>query len=163
MNKGFNLLYILGIIFFLFIISWYMPFSYKIYDSSIFLKLDLFLVFLFIQSFIIKRFKLILLGFLIGFLNDMDLESNLVGINSFLIPILCYFLSFLKFNSSNWDINIKLAYSSIIIIVYSLSKFFFYGWSIGFFDIISIIINSIIVLVVVFSIDRYYYKGRLIH
>ena len=162
MNRWLDSLYILFFVYLLFIISWYMPFSYKIYGSSISVKLDLFLVFLLVQSFIIERFKLIILGFLIGFLIDMDLESNLIGINSFLIPIVCYFLGFLKFNSNNWDISIKAGYSTIIMIIYSILKFFFYGWGISFFDIVSIIINSFLVLVVLFSINRYYYKGRLI-
>ena len=140
-----------------------MPFSYKIGESSIFVKLDLFLLFLLIQSLLIKRFQLLVVGFFLGFFIDLDLESNLIGINSFLIPIMCYFLGFLKFNSNNWEFRIKIIYLLFVLIVYSSIKFLFYGWGINFFDIISIIINSVLVALVFLSIDRYYYKGRLIN
>ena len=161
MIKNLNFLYLSIIIFALFIVSWYMPFSYKIYDSSIFIKLDVFLLFLLIQAFIVARFKLIIIGFLIGFLIDIDIESNLVGINSFLMPIVSYFLGFLKLNSSNWDLKIKIIYSMIIIFMLSIFKFLFYGWFISFFDIVSIIINSGLILIVFLSINRFYYKGKL--
>ena len=161
MIKRLNFLYLPITVFALFIISWYMPFSYKIYNSSVFIKLDIFLLFLLVSAFITSRFYLILIGFLIGFLIDMDIESNLIGINSFLIPIVCYYLGFLKLNSSNWDLRIKTVYSMIILILCSIFKFFFYGWSMTFFDILSIIINSGLILIVFLSINRFYYKGEL--
>ena len=163
MTKSLDFLYAPFIVFALFIASWYMPFSYKLYNSSIFIKLDVFLLFLLVQVFIVPRFKLIVIGFLVGFLIDIDIESNLVGINSFLISIVCYLLGFLRFNSSNWDLNIKIAYSMIVLSIYSILKFLFYGWSMGFLDIISIIINSGLVLIVFLSINKFYYKGRLVN
>ena len=161
MIKNLNFLYMTISIFALFIISWYMPFSYKIYNSSIFIKLDIFLLFLLIQAFVVLRFKLILIGFLMGFFIDMDMESNLIGVNSFLMPIVCYFLGFLKLNSSNWDLKIKIIYSMIILFMLSIIKFLFYGWTISFVDIISIMINSGLILIAFLSIDRFYYKGKL--
>ena len=163
MIKNLNFLYTPAILYILFIVSWYMPFNYKIYNSSIFIKLDVFLLFLLIHSFIFSRFKLVIVGFLLGFLIDIDIESNLIGINSFLIPIACYFLGFLKFNLNNWDLNIKVMYSMFIIIIYSIIKFFFYGWDIGVFDIVSIIINSILIIAIFLSVNKLYYKGRLIN
>ena len=162
MIKNLKFLYTPAIIFILFIASWYMPFTYKIYNSSVFIKLDVFLLFLLVQSFIVSRFRLIITGIMTGFLIDIDIESNLLGINSFLIPLLCYFLGFLKFNLNNWDLRIKAIYSIIVMIFYSILKVLFYGWAIGFFDIISIIINAILVFIVFLSIDKYYYRGRLI-
>ena len=63
-----------------------------------------------IQSFIIDRFKLIFLGFFIGFLIDIDNEISLIGVNSFLMPISCYFLGFVRLNSSNWETHTKIIY-----------------------------------------------------
>ena len=163
MNKVLDLLYLFASVILLFIVSWYMPFNYKIYDSSIFVKLDLFMLFLLFQSFIDTRFKLILIGFLIGFLNDVDLESNFLGINSFLNPILCYFLGFLRLNSSNWDLNFKAIYCMALMITYAVIKFSLYDWGMNFFDVISIVFNAVLVLFTILSIDRYYYKGRLIN
>ena len=99
---------------------------------------------------------------LFNFLIDIDLDPNLIGINSFLTPIICYFLGFLKLNLNNWELRIKIIYLIIILIIYSSTKFLFYGWTITFFDVISIIINSLLVLFVLLSINRYYYKGKLI-
>jgi len=163
MIKNLKFLYTPAIIFILFIASWYMPFTYKIYNSSVFIKLDVFLLFLLVQSFVISRFRLIITGIMIGFLIDIDIESNLLGINSFLIPLLCYFLGFLKFNLNNWDLNIKVTYSILIMAAYSIVKFLFYGWHINFPDIFSIILNSILVTIVLLSINKFYYKGRLIN
>ena len=140
-----------------------MPFNYKIYNSSVFIKLDVFLLFLLIHSFIFSRFKLVIVGFLLGFLIDIDIESNLIGINSFLIPIACYFLGFLKFNLNNWDLNIKAMYAMVVINIYSILKIFFYGWHLSFFDIVSIVINSILIIAIFLSVNKLYYKGRLIN
>ena len=105
MNFYSNIFFIFIQIYFIFIVSWYMPFSYTMKGSSLSLSIDLFLLYILIQSLLLTRPLLILLGLFLGFLIDIDLESNLIGINSFLIPILCYFLGFLKLNSNNWNFN----------------------------------------------------------
>ena len=70
MNKIVNLVFLLFQVFMLFIISWYMPFSYTVPNSSISIMLDLFYLYLIIQSLIRKRIEMVYLGFLMGFLFD---------------------------------------------------------------------------------------------
>ena len=162
MNRFLKIFYNIAIIYILFIISWYMPFSYKLANSSIFLKLDFFLIYIIIQALIWNRFDIILFGFIIGFLMDLDMESNLIGLNSFFIPIVSYFLGFLKLNSSNWNIKFKFIYLSIIVFIYFCFKFIFYQWHLNFLDFISIIMNSILVIGCFISINKYFYKNKLI-
>ena len=99
LNKGLivlNLFRVLAQIYLIFIISWYMPFYYKISNSSVLINLDLIILFLTIQSITMKRYQLIMLGLLLGFLIDLDLEQNLIGLNSFFFSLFCYFLGFIK-------------------------------------------------------------------
>ena len=117
MIKILKSIYILMTIYVLFIAMWYMPFSYSIKNSNVNISLDLFFFYLLVQSFIIDRFKLIVLGFLIGFFIDIDNEISLIGVNSFLMPISCYFLGFVRLNSSNWETHKKLIYIIFVLII----------------------------------------------
>ena len=149
-------------IYLIFIISWYMPFYFKFPNSSLLINLDLLVLFLTIQSFFIKRYQLIILGLFLGFLIDIDLEQKLLGFNSFFIPFFCYFLGFIKIHSNNWTFKIKIAYLFVIYFVMFLNKIIFYSYQFNFHDFISISINSIMIILVLLSIDKLYYKGRII-
>ena len=81
LNKILSILSIVKItvqIYLIFIISWYVPFYFKFSNSSLLISLDLLIVFLTIQSLIIKRYQLVFLGLLLGFLIDIDLEDKLI-------------------------------------------------------------------------------------
>ena len=148
-------------IYILFIMTWYMPFSYTVKNSNMSLALDLFFLYLLIQSLLLSRTKLIFIGLLIGFFMDIDGEASFIGINSFLIPIMCYFLGFLKLNSNNWDIYTKIIYLvTIFTLVYS-AKVLFYQWYI-LPNLIPVIVNPIIILAAFLSINIFYYKKQLI-
>ena len=58
-------------IYILFIMTWYMPFSYTVKNSNMSLALDLFFLYLLIQSLLLSRTKLIFIGLLIGFFMDI--------------------------------------------------------------------------------------------
>ena len=158
MKKIQNIIFVFFQVYFIFIISWYMPFSYTLKGASLSLSVDLFLLYILIQSLVLRRFILILLGLFIGFLIDIDLESNLIGINSFLMPILCYFLGFLKLNSNNWKLNIKIIYLVSNLIIFHFSKFLFYQWTLNFPSLISVIINSLLILIALLSINKYFIR-----
>ena len=153
-------IYMLLMIYMLFIAMWYMPFSYSLKASNINIALDLFFLYLLVQSFIIDRFKLIFLGFFIGFLIDIDNEISLIGVNSFLMPISCYFLGFVRLNSSNWEIHTKIIYIIFVLAISYSIKGFFYQWAI-IPNIIPIILNSILIVFTFLSINRFYYKKQL--
>ena len=139
-----------------------MPFYFKLENSSLLINLDLILLYLTIQSIFIERHKLILLGFLIGFLIDIDIEQKLIGLNSFIIPIGCYFLGFIRIHKNNWNFNIKIFYLLSIYCIMFFNKFLFYGYGFNFYDFLSIIINSSFIIIILLSINRFYYKGKLI-
>ena len=160
MIKFLKLIFSLVKIYMLFIAMWYMPFSYHFKGSDISIALDLFFLYLLVQSFMINRFQLIFLGFLIGFLMDLDSEVSLIGVNSFLMPISCYFLGFVKLNSSNWEKYTKITYIIFVLVVSYAIKGFFYQWSI-IPNIIPIIINSTFVMLALLSINQFYYQKQL--
>ena len=148
-------------IYILFIMTWYMPFSYTVKNSNMSLALDLFFLYLLIQSLLLSRTKLIFIGLLIGFFMDIDGEASFIGINSFLRPIMCYFLGFLKLNSNNWDIYTKIIYLvTIFTLVYS-AKVLFYQWYI-LPNLLPVIVNPIIILAAFLSINIFYYRKQLI-
>ena len=160
MIKILKLFYLFLKIYMLFIAIWYMPFSYLLKGSDIYIALDLFFLYILIQSFMINRVQLIFLGFLIGFLMDIDNEGSLIGVNSFLMPISCYFLGFVRLNSSNWETYIKVIYITIVLIISYSIKGFFYQWSI-ILNIVPITINSVLISSVFLSINQFYYKKQL--
>ncbi len=166
LNKGLivlNLFRVLAQIYLIFIISWYMPFYYKISNSSVLINLDLIILFLTIQSITMKRYQLIMLGLLLGFLIDLDLEQNLIGLNSFFFSLFCYFLGLIKIHADNWTFKIKIMYLFSIYFLMFFNKFIFYSYQFNFYDFISISINSCLVLLVFLSVDRFYYKKRVIY
>ena len=154
-------IYIVFKIYILFIMTWYMPFSYIVQSSNISLSLDLFFLYLIIQSILLSRVKLIFIGFLIGFFMDIDGEGSFIGINSFLIPAMCYFLGFLKLNSNNWDLYTKIVYLVVVCVLSYTAKVLFYQWDL-LANIIPIVINSIIIIMAFLSINVFYYKRQLI-
>ena len=157
-----NMFRIYAQIYLIFIFSWYLPFYYKISNSSVLINLDLIILFLTIQSINMKRYQLIILGLFIGFLIDIDLEQNLIGLNSFFFPLFCYFLGFIKIHSDNWTFKIKVWYLFCIYFLMFFNKFIFYGYQFNFYDFISIGLNSSIIILVFLSINRLYYKRRVI-
>ena len=160
MNKIINLFFLFFQVCMLFIITWYMPFSYMLPNSSVSIVLDLFYLYLIIQSLIRKRIEIVCLGFLIGFFFDLDNESTFMGLNSFLVPIICYCFSFLRLNSSNWNFYVKIMYILVILIISYSIKSIFYQWSL-IPHVIPIILNSLLVLITFLSINKYYYKNQL--
>ena len=161
MIKSLKSVYLLLKIYMIFIAMWYMPFSYLLKGSDIYMALDLFFLYLLIQSFIITRVQLIFLGFLIGFLMDIDNEISFIGVNSFLLPISCYFLGFVRLNSSNWEMYTKIMYISFVLIMSYTIKSFFYQWAITP-NLIPIIVNSALIIFSFLSINQFYYKKQLI-
>ena len=149
-------------IYLIFVISWYMPFYFKLSNSSLLINLDLLILFLSIQSIILKRYQLIILGLCLGFLIDIDFEQNLIGVNSFFFPLFCYFLGFIKIHANNWTFKIKILYLFIIYCIMFFNKFIFYGYQFNFHDFVSISINSILIILVFLSITRVYYKSRVV-
>ena len=143
-------------IYLIFIISWYMPFYYKKYRGEVITTA------ITIQSMTMKSYQLIILGLFIGFLIDIDLEQNLIGLNSFFFPLFCYFLGFIKIHSDNWTFKIKVSYLFCIYFLVFFNKFIFYGYQFNFYDFISIGLNSSIIILVFLSIDRLYYKRRVV-
>ena len=105
-----NVLKIFFQIYLIFIVTWYMPFSFKLFNSSYSINLDFFYLYLLIQSFFLQRYQLIFLGFFIGFLIDIDIETSHLGLNSFFIPITCYFLALIRLNANNWTFYFKIIY-----------------------------------------------------
>tara|TARA_A100001037_G_scaffold172305_1_gene154760 strand:- start:196 stop:480 length:285 start_codon:yes stop_codon:yes gene_type:complete len=92
---------------------------------------------------------------------DIDGEGSFIGINSFLIPAMCYFLGFLKLNSNNWDLYAKIVYLVVVCVLSYTAKVLFYQWDL-LANIIPIVINSIIIIMAFLSINVFYYKRQLI-
>ena len=93
MNKIVDLFFLLFQVCMLFIISWYMPFVYMLPNSSISIMLDLFYLYLIIQSLFRNQSEMVCLGFLMGFLFDLDNELTFIGLNSLLMPKRLQYLS----------------------------------------------------------------------
>ena len=149
-------------VYILFVLTWYNPFSFLIFNSSVRISLDLLMLYFLIQSHFLSRSGLVFLGCFLGYLLDLDLENSLVGINCFFMSIAGYFLGLVKINSSNWGDVIKYGYIYLICLIVSINKYLFYNYQISFSDFISVIINSLIIMITLMIVNRFYYKGKLI-
>ena len=91
---------------------------------------------------------------------DIDNEISFIGVNSFLLPISCYFLGFVRLNSSNWEMYTKIMYISFVLIISYAIKSFFYQWAITP-NLVPIIVNSALIIFSFLSINQFYYKKQL--
>ena len=94
------------------------------------------------------------------FFMDLDNEVSLIGVNSFLMPISCYFLGFVRLNSSNWETYTKLIYIIFVLIISYSIKGFFYQWAIVP-NIVPFIVNSMLIILAFLSVNQFYYKKKL--
>ncbi|MAV64459.1 MAG: hypothetical protein CMG00_04625 [Candidatus Marinimicrobia bacterium] len=148
-------------IYLLFIVSWYMPLGFSLVESSYTIGVDFFYLYLLIQSFFLKRYQLILLGSLLGFLMDLDLDSNYLGFNTLFTPIFCYFVALIKMNASNWTQHFQLIYMLTVLFFSFLNKYLYFKYSLAFFDLLCIFINSVIVVVIFIFLNKYFYNKKL--
>ena len=161
--KFFYLLFkVLSQVYILFVLTWYNPFSFSIFNSSVTINLDLLMLYLVIQSFFLSSTWIIFLGCFLGYLLDLDLETSLVGANCFFLSIAGYLLSLLKINANNWADIIKYLYVWLICFIIFINKYLFYSYQISFFDFISLAINSSIIVITLAIINRFYYKRELV-
>ncbi len=149
-------------VYFLFILTWYNPFSFFLLGSSIAINLDFLMLYFIFQSYFMSRSQLIFLGCFLGFLIDLDLETSLIGVNSFFMSIAAYFLSLVKINSSNWKNLIKYTFIYLICVTVYINKYIFYNYQIGFFDLISCLINSLIILITLLMVNYFYSKEKIL-
>ncbi len=160
MNYFINVFKIFFQVYFLFVITWYNPFSFTFLGSSVLISLDILMLYFVVQSFYISRPKLILLGCFLGFLIDLDLESSLIGVNCFFMSIAAYFLSLVKINSSNWTGLIKYSYTFMICLILYINKYLFYSYKISFADFGVALINCSIILGTLIIIHNFYLRGK---
>ena len=149
-------------LYFLFVISWYNPFSFSFLESSLLISVDFLMLYFVMQSFYLNRSELILLGCLLGLFIDLDLESSLVGVNCFFMSIAAYFLGLVKINSSNWTNFIKYSFTFLICLILYINKYLFYNYHFGFSDFAVAIINCSIILGTLIAVNNFYFKGKLV-
>jgi len=144
----------------LFVLCWYMPFAFDFFDSDISISIDAILVYVLFQSFSINRNRLIFIGFVLGIMMDLDLEGSSLGLNCFLMPIICYLFGFVKLNSNNWEFRFKLVYIFTIIFSFSILKSFFYQWDL-IHNLLPMAINTFVIMSVFLSMNYFLYKKIL--
>ena len=149
-------------VYFLFVLTWYNPFSFTILGSPVLISLDILMLYFVVQSFYLSRPKLIFLGCFLGFLIDLDLESSLIGINCFFMSIAAYFLSLVKINSSNWTDFIKYSFIFLICIILHINKYLFYNYELSFSNLGVGLINCLIILGTLIVLNKVYFKGKLV-
>ena len=162
MKSPYLIFKILFQVYILFILTWYSPFYFSLFDSSIKINLDLLMLYFVIQSCFLSQTRLVFFGCFLGYLFDLDLEPSLIGINCFFMSITGYLLGLVKINSSNWVDFIKYAYIYLICFIVSINKYLFYQYHIIFSDLLSVIINCFLILVTLMIVNRLYYKGKLV-
>ena len=76
-------------------------------EEFLLIKFDFFLIYLIYLSFLYKVYLIIVFAFFIGFFQDLLIQSNTVGLYSFLKVSFVYFVGYIKDSNKIWSIQFK--------------------------------------------------------
>ena len=108
------------------------------------INLDLVLVFLNILVFLKNSYKVIVIGFIYGLIQDMLMSVDQIGVFSFIKSAAVFLLLYIRQYDTIWDRKIKFLYIFLIYFIhffvyYSIiyNEFYFIIFSISFFQSVS--------------------------
>ena len=105
---------------FVIVIQQYLP---LIHLGPISVQPDILIVYLTFMTIINNRFQTIILGFCLGFLQDLLHQVSLVGLFCFIKSLSAYVLGFINSHKSLWSIGTKYF---VVVLTYYIHFFFFF-------------------------------------
>jgi len=94
-----------------------------IYLGNIIISPDITLVYISIMAILYSRFRIILLAFILGLLQDFLTQVSLLGLFSFIKSLSAFYFGSIKLHESVWNINLK---RFVLLLIYFLHFFIYF-------------------------------------
>ena len=130
-------------------------------EEFLLIKFDFFLIYLIYLSFLYKVYLIIVFAFFIGFFQDLLIQSNTVGLYSFLKVSFVYFVGYIKDSSKIWSIQFKFLFLLVLIFFHNFLYHYIFINEINIYAIFYILIEALINLILIVLVDKVIYNGKI--
>ena len=130
-------------------------------EEFLLIKFVFFLIYLIYLSFLYKVYLIIIFSFFIGFFQDLLIQSNTVGLYSFLKVSFVYFVGYIKDSNKIWSIQFKFLFLLVLIFSHNFLYHYIFINEINIYVIFYILIEALINLILIVLIDKVIYNGKI--
>ena len=130
-------------------------------EEFLLIKFDFFLIYLIYLSFLYKVYLIIVFAFFIGFFQDLLIQSNTVGLYSFLKVSFVYFVGYIKDSNKIWSIQFKFLFLLVLIFSHNFLYHYIFINEINIYVIFYILIEALINLILIVLVDKVIYNGKI--
>ena len=130
-------------------------------EEFLLIKFDFFLIYLIYLSFLYKVYLIIVFAFFIGFFQDLLVQSNTVGLYSFLKVSFVYFVGYIKDSNKIWSIQFKFLFLLVLIFSHNFLYHYIFINEINIYAIFYILIEALINLILIVLVDKVIYNGKI--
>lgn len=130
-------------------------------EEFLLIKFDFFLIYLIYLSFLYKVYLIIVFAFFIGFFQDLLIQSNTVGLYSFLKVSFVYFVGYIKDSNKIWSIQFKFLFLLVLIFSHNFLYHYIFINEINIYVVFYILIEALINLILIVLVDKVIYNGKI--
>ena len=130
-------------------------------EEFLLIKFDFFLIYLIYLSFLYKVYLIIVFAFFIGFFQDLLIQSNTVGLYSFLKVSFVYFVGYIKDSNKIWSVQFKFLFLLILIFSHNFLYHYIFINEINIYVVFYILIEALINLILIILVDKVIYNGKI--
>jgi len=130
-------------------------------EEFLLIKFDFFLIYLIYLSFLYKVYLIIVFAFFIGFFQDLLIQSNTVGLYSFLKVSFVYFVGYIKDSNKIWSIQFKFLFLLLLIFSHNFLYHYIFINEINIYVVFYILIEALINLILIVLVDKVIYNGKI--
>lgn len=130
-------------------------------EEFLLIKFDFFLIYLIYLSFLYKVYLIIVFAFFIGFFQDLLIQSNTVGLYSFLKVSFVYFVGYIKDSNKIWSIQFKFLFLLVLIFFHNFLYHYIFINEINIYVVFYILIEALINLILIVLVDKVIYNGKI--
>ena len=130
-------------------------------EEFLLIKFDFFLIYLIYLCFLYKVYLIIVFAFFIGFFQDLLIQSNTVGLYSFLKVSFVYFVGYIKDSNKIWSIQFKFLFLLVLIFSHNFLYHYIFINEINIYVIFYILIEALINLILIVLVDKVIYNGKI--
>ena len=130
-------------------------------EEFLLIKFDFFLIYLVYLSFLYRVYLIIIFAFFIGFFQDLLVQSDTIGLYSFLKVLFVYFVGHLKDSNKIWSMQFKFLFLLLVIFFHNFLYQYLFINDINFYAIFYILIEAFINLILLVIIDKVIYNVKI--
>ena len=155
-----NLFYSVLVCIFVVIIQSFAP---KIYiTDNINVSLDFLLILITFLILLKNTFYVVFLGFFIGLLQDMLINSYAIALCSFIKSLSVYYISKIKLNNNLWKRSYKFIYILLIYFLHFMVYYFVMSASLNFLIFLLSFLHALSALIVFYIFEKILFNSHLL-